>query len=97
MALIRERSPLCGCTVKTKPNVGKDPLNKVDLGGQMFQVEDWWQNVSGKSWMDSDGNPAAIAYAFRTGFKDNVPINNDVLYGKINGLGYMFHISELEV
>lgn len=46
--------------------------------------------------MDSNGNPAAMMYAIRTGSQDfNVPIDNEVVYRKIGLLGYLFHVSEL--
>ena len=98
MGQIRDRSPFAGQVVRTKQDVGLDPLTKAPLGGKDFWVEDWWENVSGKSWMNSDGNPAALAYAFRTGMSGGkVPINNEVLYGKIDGLGFMFNVCELEL
>lgn len=46
--------------------------------------------------MDSNGNPAAMMYAIRTGSQGfDVPIDNEVVYGKIGSLGYLFHVSEL--
>ena len=78
----RERSPLAGCEVKT-------------CDGQVFLVEDWWENVYGRSWMVAIGNPAAMIYAIRIGKKGTVPLDNEVLYGKIGGMGYLFHVSEL--
>lgn len=42
--------------------------------------------------MDSNGNPAAMMYAIRTGSQDfDVPIDNEVVYGKIGSLGYLCH------
>lgn len=65
--------------------------------GTEIKVEDWWENVSGGSWMDAVGNPACIAYAMRTGLmKDPPPIDNEVLYGKIGHLGVLVHVSEVE-
>lgn len=83
-----EKSQYAGMTLKTKPNVGIDPLSHRDLGGVDFVVEDWWKNVYGLSWM-------FMAYAIRSAGK--VPVDNDVLYGKVDGLGFLFHISELEL
>ena len=91
----RERSPYAGCEVKTRPDVGKDILSGRDLSNQVFWVEDWWENVYGRSWMVADGNPAAMVYGIRTGLRGCVPTDNEVLYGKIDGLGYLFHVSEL--
>ena len=96
MNKIRERSPYAGCEVKTRPDVGKDGLSGRDLGNQVFLVEDWWENVYGRSWMVAIGNPASMAYTVRIGMKEVlVPLDNNVLYGKIDGLGYLFHVSEL--
>ena len=96
MPNIRTISPYAGMTVKVKGDVGPDPMTGQALAGQDYTIEDWWQNVSGCSWMNSDGNPAALNYAFRTGMSGGrVPLNNEVLYGKIGMLGYLFHVSEL--
>jgi len=84
---MRDKSPLAGRTVK---------IRKGELAGSDYVVEDWWENVYGKSWMFSDGNPAAMKYAMRTGLQAfGVPNNNDVLYGKIGLYGELVHISEL--
>lgn len=92
----RERSPYAGCEVRTRPDVGKDPFSGRDLSNQLFVVEDWCENVLGCSWMVADGNPAALSYAFRIGMKlGAVPNNNDVVYGKIDSLGYLLHVTEL--
>lgn len=96
MGAPREKSPYAGMVVKTKPDVGIDLTSGRPLGNSAFHVEDWWQNVAGKSWMQSDGNPAAMNYAFRIGMRGGaVPTDNEVLYGKIGMLGYLFHVSEL--
>lgn len=61
-----------------------------------FLVEDWWDRVIGKSWMDCKGNPACLVYAMRTGMSDRpVPTDDEVLYGKIGLFGHLFHVSEL--
>lgn len=81
MDTMRTASPYAGMTVKTK-------------NGQDFTVEDWWQNVFGESWMRSDGNFAAMKYGIHAAMT-NLPIDNEVLYGKIDGFGVLLHISEL--
>jgi hypothetical protein len=91
----KERSELAGQMVKIKESANR-------LGGEVIVIEDWWDKVAGKSWMDSDGNPACIKYAIRTGEsqvlegKIKVPIDNEVLYGKIGCFGHLVHIEELE-
>jgi hypothetical protein len=59
-----------------------------------FKVEDWWDRVAGKSWMNSDGNPAALLYAVRSA-DENLPLDDAVVYGKIGWQGVLFHISEI--
>jgi len=88
-------SPLASKTVDIKPHV-KHPQNK-NFGGSQIKIEDWWDRVSGGSWMFAQGNPACLVYAMRTGFSEvPVPTDDEVLYGKINGLGHLIHISEIE-
>lgn len=69
---------------------------KIKATGEDYMVEDWCENVLGRSWMAADGNPAAMQYAIRAGV-NNLPIDNDVLYGKVGCLGALYHISEIEV
>lgn len=91
---------LAGQTVKLniKEPVGaryepESPLF-TELRAQEFDVEDWWDRVAGKSWMDCDGNPAALKYAMRSGFS-KLPLDNEVVYGKVGSYGHLVHVSEL--
>ena len=77
--------PLAGETVTISMGEYKD---------EEYRIEDWWDRVSGKSWMFCDGNPACLKYAMHSGF-GGLPTDNEVLYGKIGGLGYLIHVSEL--
>lgn len=87
-----EKSKLAGKTVKLKIN--KEYENAKT--GAEYRVEDWWINVSGgQSWMDCNGNPACMIYGMRSGVA-GLPIDDKVLYGKIDGAGYLIHESELE-
>jgi hypothetical protein len=84
---IREPSDLAGKTVKIRDDV---PM----LGGEIYRVEDWWTRVTGgESWMDAQV-PAAFNYAVRTA--GLVPIDDDVLYGKVGSFGHLVHVSEIE-
>jgi hypothetical protein len=62
-----------------------------------FWVEDWWDKLTGGSWMFADGNPACMIYALRTGLggAGKIPTDNEVVYGKINRLGHLLHVTEL--
>jgi hypothetical protein len=80
---------LAGKTVKLNCKPCPEQLN-----GQEFTVEDWWQNVSGQSWMNCGGNPACLKYAVRSGFS-GLPTDNEVVYGKVGSFGHIVHVSEL--
>jgi hypothetical protein len=62
-------------------------------------IEDKQINVTGKSWMCDEGNPACICYALRIN-DENIPVDNNVYYGhietKIGSFGELVHESELE-
>jgi hypothetical protein len=83
----RDPHPLAGKAVTIKRGTYKD---------EKYRLEDWWENVSGKSWQISQGNPAALSYAIRrSGLKDDLPLDDEVVYGKIGPLGHLVHVSEL--
>ena len=85
---------LAGKTVKIKLNV-EHP--QYVIAGKEFRLEDWWDRVHGKSWMDCVGNPACLIYALRTGMsKLDIPTDNEVVYGKVGMFGHLLHVSELE-
>ncbi len=86
-----EPHQLAGKTVKIKTEAN-------GIGGNEIRIEDWQDRVFGKSWMNCDGNPAALTYAMRTGFskKISVPTNNECIYGKIGSFGHIVHVCELE-
>ncbi len=89
-----ESSKLAGKVVRIKKDV-KHP-QVPDFGGSEFWVEDWWDRLTGGSWMDANGNPACLIYAMRTGLGANVPTDNEVLYGKVGPFGHLVHITEIE-
>jgi len=87
--------PLAGKTAKIKKDVVH--LQFKDFGGSEIRVEDWWDKVSGKSWMDSVGNPACLVYAMRSAMqKPPLPIDDEVVYGKVSCYGHLVHVTELE-
>ena len=60
-----------------------------------FIAEDYWINIPPyKSWKVSDGNPTALNYALRIALA-GIPLDDRVVYGKIDGLGFLVHESEL--
>ena len=86
---MKQKHELAGKTVRL--NCAPDPDK---LNGQEFVVEDYWENIAGRSWMFCDGNPACMKYAMRSAFA-GLPIDNNVVYGKVGGFGHIVHVSEL--
>jgi len=82
-----ENSSLAGKTIKFKA-----PIKGID--GSEIRVEDWWDRVSGESWMNCTGNIACMNYAMRSAFA-KLPIDDEVVYGKVGIFGHLIHVSEL--
>jgi hypothetical protein len=63
--------------------------------GGIVSIEDWWDRVTGRSWQHSaTTNPGCIIYGLRT-VDNNLPIDDEVVYGKLNGMGVLVHVSEI--
>jgi hypothetical protein len=69
-------------------------LNAEGIDADEIHVEDYWDRVAGKSWMFCDGNPAALKFAVRSAMS-GLPTDDEVVYGKVAGLGHIVHVSEL--
>lgn len=64
--------------------------------GMTFVAEDYWMNITGKSWKHVEGNPAIVEYIVRS--MNNIqppPMDERVVYGKIGNFGHLFHENEL--
>lgn len=79
-----ESHPLAGTTVKAV----------IDGQEYDYRLEDWWDRLTGGSWINANGNPACLNYAMRSA-KAHLPIDNEVVYGKIGALGHLVHVSEI--
>ena len=79
-------SDLSGKTVIIKNGSFKD---------SEYVVEDWWDRVMGKSWMVCDGNAACMKYGIRSAM-DDLPTDDNVLYGNIGIYGELIHVSEID-
>lgn len=86
--------PRKGEMVQVKFQGGHPQVAGSSEGPVGFEVEDWWDKMTGGSWMDAEGNPAAIVYALRAG-TNGLPFDDEVVYGKINNLGHLVHTSEI--
>jgi hypothetical protein len=60
--------------------------------GSTLLIEDWWDRIAGKSWMDCNGNPACLQYAI---VSSGDPIDDEVVYGKIGAFGVLVHVTRL--
>jgi len=88
------KHPLAGKTVRIKAHVKHPQTDK--FGGEEFQLEDWWDRLGRKSWRDCQGNPACMVYSARVmRSSPQLPFNDEVVYGKMRGLGHLVHVSEL--
>lgn len=67
---------------------------QLESGAHEFEIEDWNDRVFGGSWAFMSGNPAAMIYAMRAGI-NHLPIDNEVVYGKVGAFGHLVHISEI--
>ena len=65
------------------------------IDGKEFRLEDWWDRIGGESWQLMRGkNFAARNYGIRAS-EAGLPIDDEVVYGKIGALGHIVHVSEL--
>lgn len=86
-AIHPEPHELAGQTVRINDDVP-------EIGGADYRIKDWWDRVSGGSWMDAEGNPACLVYALRSAIA-GLPLDNEVVYGKVGGLGHLVHVSQI--
>ena len=94
MSIHSTAHPLAGKTVAIRDGV-TDPAQQAVVGGAEYRIEDWWDRVAGKSWGLCQGNPACLQYAMR-GVANDLPLDDEVVYGKIGALGHLVHVSELD-
>jgi hypothetical protein len=85
MSIHKHTHPQAGATVK---------IASGEFAGADYRVDDWWDRLGGKSWMVSDGNPACIDYAIRSA-TEKLPVDNEVVYGKIGMSGKLIHVSQI--
>lgn len=91
-----DKSPIAGKWVRIREHVEHPQYG--DFGGSYIRIEDWWDRLTGGSWMFAKGNPGCLVYAMRTAFaKPRVPTDDEVLYGhRRDGLGSLVHVSEID-
>jgi hypothetical protein len=72
-----------------------DPHTLVPTG-ELYRIEDWYDRLGQGTWIEGVGNFACMKYAKHVS-QWGLPLDNEVVYGKINGLGYLYHVSELGI
>lgn len=93
MKIHTKSHPQAGQTVRIKSTATHPQLET--FGGSDFRLEDWWDIMANKSWMHCDRNPWCLIYAIRSA-SNNLPTDDEVVYGKIGSFGHLVHVSELE-
>ena len=90
-----ESHPLAGKTVLLNKNAA-DPARGILTPGTLYDVEDWWDKLTGQSWMTTEGNFACTHYAMRSALvMPPIAIDDEVVYGHVRGLGHLVHAGEL--
>jgi hypothetical protein len=86
---MRDPSPYAGQTVRLRAEAA-------ELGGHRAEVADWYDRVgNGVSWRDNPGDPRAAGYSVRRGL-GGLPDDDDVLYARVDGMGQLVHVTEIE-
>ena len=95
MPLHQHEHPLAGQTVVIN-DTASDPAQQAVVPGAHFTIENWWDRMDshGKTLWENNGNWAAAHYGYRAGLT-GLPHDDEIVYGKINGLGHAVHVSEL--
>jgi hypothetical protein len=82
--------PLAGQTIKVDFGTTGGNIQ----GVQEYCVEDWWDRLTGGSWMQADGNPAAVMSTGSPATPERMAYN-EVVYGKVGAFGHLAHVSEI--
>ena len=85
--------PLAGQKVRIGVGVSDAGQNAV-VEGAVLEIVDWWDRVSGRPWGETERFPACICYAMRAA-GNRIPPDDEVVYGKIDGMGHIVHVSEI--
>lgn len=86
-------SKFAGKTVKIKNNAIHPQV--ADFAGASYRVEEYWDKLTGNSWKMSGRNMACMIYAMRVR-DNNLPNDDEVVYGKIGPFGHLVHVSEID-
>ena len=84
--------PLAGRTVQiTDAGIGNPSLP----AGEFIRIEDWYDRVNpGSRWSDRQ-TFAELNYELYNVEPNQLPRDDEVVYGKVDHLGYLVHVSQL--
>jgi hypothetical protein len=88
-----KQHPLSGMTVKLNSSA-HDPQREMIEPGMEFAVEDWYDRIGNGSWYAGVQTWATQWYCKRQ-MTTFIPLDNEVVYGKIGHLGHLVHVTEL--
>lgn len=88
-----EEHPLAGQTVKV--NLERRAGPAIEPGEHEFEVQDWWDHLTGGTWRSPKTPNWACIHYQATAPLAGLPLDNEVIYGHIGRLGYLVHASEI--
>ena len=98
-AVLAVRIRAAGAAARTDVHTFSHPMRgqKVKLKcGVYFQLGDWWDSFGYGPWIENMHNPVCVNYGLMV-VAANLPRDDEVVFGTIDGLGYMVHESELDL
>lgn len=67
-----------------------------ELGGHQAEVVDWYERTGGGiPWRFAEDDPRTENYRIRSGL-GGLPDDNDVLFARVDGMGQLIHVTEIE-
>ena len=96
---VRKTHPLADKVVVLNDRA-QDPLRGMIVPGELFEIEDWWENLEGESinLPRPARNFAEKHYVERLKTLNRFTFDQactDAVYGKIGAMGHLVHVSEL--
>ena len=86
---------------KTRHHLAGKTVSLIDVSNGSvidvrYKIEDWWDVLGSGSWAGlCETVPACAIYNDRIIGLESIPFDEEVVYGKVDGLGYLIHESEL--
>ncbi len=94
MTIHPDPHPLARHTVTIRDGV-TDNCQHVVVPGATFTIADWAGRYLRAPWGEATGNPTAMQYGLRLIRTTGVPLDDEVVYGHINGVGHLVHVTEI--